>query len=172
MNKKTTYSLDQDTQFSILFDKHYQRLYNYAYKLLNDISTSEELVQETFIKLWEQYHKIDKSHRAIESFLIVTLKNKIIDNFRKYQTREKHNNLYSLYSDILSEINTQWDLLQQIDIIYENLDQKTRDIFQLSRNEGLTYKEIAIKKNISIKTVELHISTALIAFRKGLKDYF
>ena len=172
MNKKTTYSLDQDTQFSILFDKHYQRLYNYAYKLLNDVSTSEELVQETFIKLWEQYHKIDKSHRAIESFLIVTLKNKIIDNFRKYQTREKHNNLYSLYSDILSEINTQWDLLQQIDIIYENLDQKTRDIFQLSRNEGLTYKEIAIKKNISIKTVELHISTALIAFRKGLKDYF
>ncbi|MDR7128006.1 RNA polymerase sigma-70 factor (ECF subfamily) [Algoriphagus sp. 4150] len=171
MNTPPTYSLDQEAQFSILFDKHYQRLYNYAYKLLNDIYTSEEFVQETFIKLWEHYHKIDKSHRAIESFLIVTLKNKIIDHFRKNQTREKHNNLYSLYSDILTETNTQWDLLQQIDIIYENLEQKTRDIFQLSRNEGLTYKEISVKKNISIKTVELHISTALIAFRKGLKEY-
>lgn len=171
MNKKSTYSLAQEAQFSILFDKQYKRLYNYAYKLLNDTSNSEELVQDAFIKLWEHYPKIDKSHRAIESFLIVTLKNKIIDHFRKNQTREKHTNLYRLNADILSEINTQWDLLQQIDIIYENLEQRTRDIFKLSRNEGLTYKEISIKKNISIKTVELHISTALIAFREGLKDY-
>src|SRR5690606_28802687 len=126
LNKKATSSLAHEKQFSILFDKHYKRLYNYAYKLLNDTSNSEELVQDTFIKLWEHYHKIDKSHRAIESFLIVTLKNKMIDHFRKNRTREKHNNLYRLTADILSEIHTQWDLLQQINSVYENLEQRTR----------------------------------------------
>ena len=61
--------------------------------------------------------------------------------------------------------------MQQIERIYTNLEEKTLDIFKLSRNEGLTYKEISIKNNISIKTVELHISKALKVFRDGLKDY-
>ncbi|TYP98162.1 RNA polymerase sigma-70 factor (ECF subfamily) [Tenacibaculum adriaticum] len=171
MNKKPTYKLTKEAQLSVLFDKHYKRLYNYAYKVLKEAAISEELVQETFIKLWEHFENLNKSNRSIESFLIVTLKNKIIDEYRKNQTREKHNGLYTLNTNTHTEIDNQWELLQQIEAIYESLEQKTIDIFKLSRDKGLTYKEISVKNNISIKTVELHISKALIAFRKGLKDY-
>ena len=172
MNKKTTSSSIKEATFSSLFDTHYSRLYNYAFKVVKEPDLSEELVQETFIKLWENFENIKVSDRSIASFLITTLKNKIIDNYRKRQAREKHTNLYALRTDTETKIDKQWELAQRIETIYGNLEQKTADIFRLSRDNGLTYKEISKKNNISIKTVELHISKALTAFKKGLKDYF
>jgi len=147
-------------------------LYNYSHKVLKESTLSEELVQETFIKLWEKYATVNKSPQSIESFLIVTLKNKIIDEFRKIKTREKHNNLYFLNTSIETEINKEWELLQQIEEIYASLELKTSCIFKLSRDKGLTYKEISTKKNISVKTVESHVSKALQVFKVGLKDFF
>ena len=80
MNKKTTSSSIKEATFSSLFDTHYSRLYNYAFKVVKEPDLSEELVQETFIKLWENFENIKVSDRSIASFLITTLKNKIIDN--------------------------------------------------------------------------------------------
>ncbi|WP_282080466.1 RNA polymerase sigma factor [Aquimarina algiphila] len=172
MNKKIKSNSIKEAKFSNLFDRHYNRLYNYAFKVLKETDLSEELVQETFIKLWGNFEHIKESERSIESFLITTLKNKIIDDYRKKQTREKHTNLYALNTSIETHIDKQWELVQRIEDIYTTLEQKTTDIFKLSRDKGLTYKEISKQKGISIKTVELHISKALTAFKNGLKDYF
>lgn len=60
---------------------------------------------------------------------------------------------------------------KKIDDIYKSLPAKTSEIFKLSRVKGLTYPEIAALKNISVKTVESHISKALQTFRIQLKDY-
>jgi len=170
--KKITSKQAKEANFSKLFDKHYKKLYNYSYKVLKNKLLSEELVQEVFIKLWEKFNTIDQSERSIEAFLIVTLKNKMIDEFRKKKTRDKHNNLYVLNTTIETEIDKQWELLQLIEDVYATLELKTLCIFKLSRDKGLTYKEISTKKSISIKTVELHISKALKAFKIGLKDFF
>lgn len=158
-------------KFSAFYDKHYQRLINYSFKLLKQKNIGEDLVQETYINLFENIEKINGNERSIESFLIVTLKRKIIDYYRK-KNRENHtNNLYFINKILEEEIDNEWELCQEVDSIYSSLSEKTRIIFQLSRNKGLTYKEIAKVKNISVKTVELHISKALTAFRNGLKDY-
>ncbi len=157
--------------FSVLFDKHYIRLYNYAFKVLKNKEVSEELVQETFIKLWENIAQISPEDRSIASFLIITLKNKIVDNYRKDQVRTKHNNLYYLQQETQIDMNNDWELGQEINTIYNALPENTLHIFRLSREKGLTYKEIAKLKTISIKTVESHISKALEIFRSELKDY-
>lgn len=172
MEKAHSIKLTKKAKFSNLFDTNYKRLYNYAFKIIKDATLSEELVQETFIKLWENFEDINESESAIISFLFVTLKNKIIDDFRKKQTREKHTNLYSLNTTDSIDIEQQWELLEEIETIYASLEEKTETIFKLSREKGLTYREISEEKNISIKTVELHISKALAKFRKGLEDYF
>jgi len=132
---------------------------------------SEEVVQETFIKLWSNFEKLNLSERSIASFLIVTLKNTIIDLYRKSKTRLDHTNLYTLNTTIQEGIDNEWEISQQIEQVYAKLHPNTLEIFQLSRDKGLSYKEIASKKEISIKTVESHISKALIAFRLGLKEY-
>ncbi len=158
-------------QFSVLYDRHYRRLYNYAYKVLREKEIAEELVQESFIKLWQKIDSISKVERSIESYLITVLKNKIIDHHRKNNTKNKHLNLYALNRDSQQEMNHEWELSEQIQSIYASMNQKTLEIFRLSREQGLSYKEIASQKNISIKTVELHISKALSIFREQLKNY-
>lgn len=146
MKNKNTDKRTKETTFSILFDKHYKRLYRYAYKTLTNESLAQELIQETFIKLWEHFDTVNKSERSIESFLIVTLKNSIIDNYRKNKSREKHNNLYALNIELETEIDKDWELQQQIETIYEGLEERTLEIFKLSRDKGFTYKEISIQK--------------------------
>ncbi|WP_062059816.1 RNA polymerase sigma factor [Aquimarina longa] len=158
-------------KFSKLFDIHYKRLFNYAFKVVSNRDIAEGLVQETFIKLWENIGNINDDERSIESYLITVLKHKIIDNHRKKQTQEKHLNLYKLNTEFTTSIDGQWELEKEIDNIYNSLQPKTSEIFKLSRDKGLTYPEIASLKNISIKTVESHISKALHTFRKRLKDY-
>ncbi|SNZ00420.1 RNA polymerase sigma factor [Flagellimonas pacifica] len=158
-------------KISVLFEKHYKRLFNYAFKVVEDSHVSKELVQETFIKLWENFENVKDDERAIESYLITVLKNKIIDNHRKRKTQEKHFNLYKLNTSFTEDIDSKWELEKEIEKIYNSLPPKTADIFKLSRDKGLTYQEIAALKNISVKTVELHISRALHTFRKELKDY-
>jgi len=146
LKNKNTDKRTKETTFSILFDKHYKRLYRYAYKTLTNESLAQELIQETFIKLWEHFDTVNKSERSIESFLIVTLKNSIIDNYRKNKSREKHNNLYALNIELETEIDKDWELQQQIETIYEGLEERTLEIFKLSRDKGFTYKEISIQK--------------------------
>ncbi len=162
---------NKKAKFSFLFNKFYNRLLNYALRIIKDKDASEDLVQETFIKLWEKIETIGIENPSIESYLIVILKNKIIDNHRKNKSRANHHELYRLFSNIEIKIDDDWELSQKIEIIYATLPPKTVEIFQLSRNKGLTYKEIAIHKDVSIKTVELHISKALGVFRQGLKDF-
>ncbi|MGY5352693.1 sigma-70 family RNA polymerase sigma factor [Wenyingzhuangia sp. IMCC45533] len=172
MKKQHPLESTKKAKFSSLFDTNYKRLYHYAFSILKNEMLSEELVQETFIKLWDHFNDVKDAEPAIVSFLFTTLKNKIIDDFRKRQTREKHHNLYNLGTDRSTDIEQQWQLLEQIEEVYTSLEAKTEAIFKLSREKGLTYKEISTQKNISVKTVEHHISKALEAFRKGLKDYF
>ncbi|WP_233900208.1 sigma-70 family RNA polymerase sigma factor [Tenacibaculum piscium] len=163
--------LKEKVDFSALFDTHYEKLYNYAIKIVKDESISNDLLQETFIKLWENIDSMKINHRSIESFLIITLKNKMVDHFRKENVKKKHLNLYVLNKDIEEEINNEWDLLKTIEEVYTLLPQKTIEIFKLSRDKGHTYAEIASIKNISIKTVEAHISKALQVFRKELVNF-
>lgn len=80
--------------FSVLFDQHYQKLYNYSLKVTKQEDISKDLVQETFIKLWDNFHIINTASRSIEAFLIVTLKRKIVDFYRKNKTQEKHLDIY------------------------------------------------------------------------------
>jgi len=125
--------------FSALFDVHYERLFNYSFKVVVEKDLSEELVQETFIKLWEHFDSINTNERSVESYLIITLKNKIIDYQRKYDTREKHTNIFLLHKEAEAEIDGAWDLAQQIEHVYKSLQPKTAEVFKLSREKGLTY---------------------------------
>ncbi|WP_347924794.1 sigma-70 family RNA polymerase sigma factor [Pontimicrobium sp. SW4] len=163
--------LTKEDFFSALFDKYYKRLFNYSFKLTKQRDLAEEIVQETFIVLWKKMDSISNDDRSIESYLITTLKNKIIDFYRKNATKEKHINLYTLNKSFETVIDNEWELQKKIDFVYSSLQEKTAEIFKLSREKGLTYPEISKAKNISIKTVEAHISKALLAFRNGLKDY-
>ena len=157
--------------FSEIFDSNYARLFRYSIKVLKDKDAADELVQETFIKLWEKMKNTDIENQSIEALLITILKNKIIDNYRRDSTRKKYERLYCDEKEFQQAINNEWEILELLETVYSSFETKTLEIFRLSRDQGLTYKEIASQKNISIKTVELHISKALVILRKRLVRY-
>ncbi|MCL6273163.1 RNA polymerase sigma-70 factor [Muricauda sp. 2012CJ35-5] len=158
---------DKRERFSILFDLHYRKLYHFAYNILKDPDASEEVVQESFIKLWEQFDPTEI--KSFEAYLMTILKHKVLDHLRKEKVKKRHIDLYQLNQQTFEELSQEWEIQERIQMLLQQLPEKTRTIFKMSRINSYSYKEIAIIKDISVKTVESHISKALTILKQALK---
>jgi RNA polymerase sigma-70 factor, ECF subfamily len=158
-------------EFKVFFHTYYEPLYNYAYVVLQSEVEAEDVVQELFTDLWEKGNlaKIEFPDR----YLLRAVKFKCINIIQRVRVKEA-----SLFSEIQDvEIATEEsfgmreeDILPMLHYYAAKLPPKTREIFLLSREEGLRYKEIAEVKGISIKTVETQMGRALKILRKLLID--
>ena len=157
---------DNKLAFDTLFRKYYTPLSRFACKLNGSEAAAEEAVQEVFINIWEHRHHLEIS-KAVISYLFQAVRNKVYEQFRKVQTRAKYEEEYA--ANIPEHEEPQESDLSNYEIAclvwtaVEQLPEKCREIFQLSRDEGLTYNEIAAHLNISSKTVENQMG---IAFKK------
>lgn len=151
-------------------------LCNFATRYIHDPEIAEDIVQEVFYKLWRNPANLD-SKQKISSYLIRAVQNQGL-NMLDHQLIEKkyaevilnanlNSDDYSLYEQMFG--NELEEKIQRV--IKEKLPDACRTVFELSRNEGLKYKEIAEKLNISVKTVETQISRALVVLRNELKEY-
>jgi len=159
--------------FEILFHKYYGYMCLYASKIIQDDGSAEEIVQDFFVKLWEkrEYLNIETS---LNSYLFRSVKNLCINYFQHNKTKLRH------ARHILSEVENNFsdddnypeiDLSIKIEESINSLPEKRKEIFRLSRQDGLKYHEIATKLNISIKTVETQMSLAIKTLREKLKNY-
>jgi len=161
--------------FESLFRTLFPPLTNYAFGYLEDRELAKEQVQECFIAIWNRRHSISFSSSVV-SYLYIAVRNRCIS-----QLKSKYQNLTDSIESITNETYAQDNLSTDIDMeelsnILESsvngLSEKTRIIFQLSREEELSYSEIAEKMSISVKTVEFHISSALKKIRADLKTHW
>ncbi|GET34905.1 DNA-directed RNA polymerase sigma-70 factor [Prolixibacter bellariivorans] len=157
--------------FEILFRKHYSVLCAYAYGFVADYGLSEDIVQEVFFKLWT-----DKGRIAIETSVKAYLYQMVRNTSLNYL---KHKNVIKQYEiankdesnyigESLDELLIGKELNAKIQAAIEKLPTERRKVFLLSRMDGLKYKEIAEKLNISIKTVENQMGKALSTLRTEL----
>jgi len=146
--------------YNELFEKNYSRLFNYILKLSNNREVTKDVLQESFMKLWEKRELIN-SNFSIENYLFKICHNEFLLHIR--QTNKERSLLDELKFEIAYDLYTENES-SRIDRIKENIDKlpkRTKEAFVLSKYENLKYKEIAIQMGISIKTVEKHISKAL-----------
>lgn len=159
--------------FNKLFHDYYTNLSRFAFTYVKDEAVAEELVQEVFVNLWQKQEL--KEISSIRSFLYISVRNRALNYLRDHKTRTLHENDFAIERerDALYEYNEyehkQLETLVK-DAIAE-LPEKCREIFELSRNENLSYQQIADQLNISAKTVENQISIAIKKLRVKLKDY-
>jgi len=150
--------------FDILFEKYSAKLYRFSFSLLKNHEDSKEIVQEAFYRVWEKRHEIDSS-KSFRSFLFTISYHLIIDQLRlklKDQEYRKFLKEYFKTEEVKFDTVTDYETLnRQIATIVEELPAKRKQIFTLSREKGLTHKEIAGQLNISVKTVENQINLAL-----------
>jgi RNA polymerase sigma-70 factor (ECF subfamily) len=159
---------DDERAFDALF-RHYSALvYRFSYSYLKSRPEAEEIVQECFLKIWEKRQQLHDDV-PLKGYLFTTAHHAILNQLR----RKQHHLRYQAHSATLDPVNVGNEAeYTELESLYrsalDKLPPKRREIFILSRQQGLSYPEIARQLNLSVKTVEAQMSHAL----KFLRTYF
>lgn len=162
---------NDNNAFRILFDRFYKRLFAYANTLTNDSNWSEDIVQQAFITLWLKKSQLDKKKSPI-NYLFSIVHNLYIDDYRRVKRRDNFFDTLK-HESFIEHLDLDNELLEKriskLKRIIDTLPPKCREILQLNKMEGITYQNIAIQLNISIKTVESQMRIAFQKIREGFE---
>ncbi len=161
--------------FDVLFRKYAERVYAFILGITRQKFASEEITQIVFLKVWESRLRIDE-HFSFKSFLFSVAYHEIISWLRKEKSEQRKImkfvssvNYLSKDTEVKIEFSDMVSLAKQL---IEDFPEKRREIFKLSREHGLSNKEIAQELHISVKTVEGHLTAALKALREKVGNTF
>lgn len=178
----TNLSGTENAAFSNIYRIYFPKLVRFAREYVVSTEDAENIVQDIFMYLWEHRSILDSLNNP-NAFLFTLTKNRCIDFYRnKVRMESKKESLDALSE---RELKLKMEALQQFDEsmftvddidallnkAISHLPEKCRQVFILSRMEGLKHEEIAKQLNISVNTVQNHIVTALRKLKVELKDY-
>jgi RNA polymerase sigma-70 factor, ECF subfamily len=162
------------TAFEMLFRTYYQPLCNYAFTFVQDHDEAEEIVQSTFMQVWEK-RKTLEIRTAVKPYLYAMVRNACLNVLKHEKVKQQHVAVEMAFGERSIESVSRTVMASELESrIYkamEVLPEQCRLVFKLSRFEELKYAEIAEQLAISIKTVENHMGKALKIMREQLKDY-
>ena len=168
-------------KLSDLYDSYFQKSYIFVKSYVHSKQATEDIVSESIIKLFESLK--DNNVENIKAFLLTILKNSSLDYLRKEAVRIKAHDV--VLSQQTLELNFRISTLEEcdpsllfskeiqniIDSSLSSLSSQSKRIFEMSRYEHLSNNDIAKKLNLSVKSIEYHITKVLSLLRKNLKDY-
>ncbi len=159
--------------FEQLFKTHFVHLCNFAYQFVKDTDSSKDITQKVFINLWENREKID-AQKSIQSYLFTSVRNRCLNYIRdqkKYRSEVLDLETYDFEIPFEEDTMAMSELKDKVAAALNELPEKCRLVFEMSRYKNMKYKEIAEELDVSVKTVEAHMSKALKSLRSNLKDY-
>jgi len=158
----------------MLFKTYYQPLCNYAFTFVQDRDEAEEIVQSTFLSVWEKRETL-AIHTAVKPYLYAMVRNACLNVIKHEKIKQQHVDGELAYAERSIESVARTVMASELETrIYaamEKLPEQCRLIFKLSRFEELKYSEIAEQLDLSIKTVENQMGKALKIMREQLKEY-
>lgn len=157
--------------YDFLMDKHYQKLCVYAHMLVHDHDSAEDIVQNVLVKVWVGRKKIDPN-KSINNYLHRAVYNEFVDLYRKSKPVVYLEKKYieTLDQVVEEESESIENLIQMINREIDKLPPKCKRIFLLNKKEGLTHLEISEYLDVSVKTVEGHITRAFKILSKKLSN--
>ena len=173
-------SQDKIKEFEGVYRTYFRQIQSFCQYYLQDTDAAENAAQDVFLILWRRSDKVDFDDN-IKSYLFVLAKNLCLNVLKRSQTHLKYiESVIASKQILLNEASLQHPSIdhlyeQEIQYILDStlngMPERTKRIFQLSREEYFSYKEIAEKEQVTTKTVEYHISSALRLLRTALKGY-
>lgn len=163
----------------LLFAIYFPRLNDFARNVVKDDVISQDIVQEVFVKVWEKRAEIESIN--LEAFLFRLVRNRCIDyikHLKVVQNRMNEIKLDSKYEELYRidfvgdepYVLIEQELTQKIEKTIQSLPERCREVFILSRLDGLKNREIAEKLGINVKNVERHLSRAMQSFHENFRD--
>lgn len=160
--------------FEMLFRTYYQPLCNYAYTFVQDRDEAEEIVQNTFLNVWEKRDNLS-IHTGVKPYLYAMVRNACLNVIKHEKVKQQHVAIELVAGEKSADSVTRTvvaaELETRISQAMNKLPEQCRLVFKLSRFEELKYAEIAEQLNISVKTVENQMGKALKIMRDQLRDY-
>ncbi|MDR2138151.1 MAG: RNA polymerase sigma-70 factor [Tannerella sp.] len=164
---------DDESAFKLLFYRFFTPLCVYAMRYVPNREDSEDIVQETFLKLWKNRKSV-VINSSFRNFLVTSVKNACIDLLRRQDTElaGKIQFAHPPANESPEDLYAVTELEQMLNAALAKLPENIRTAFEMNRFKGKTYSEIAETQQISVKTVEAYMTRALKLLRGELKDFY
>ena len=155
-----------------LFLNYYRPLTAFAFKFVRDVEEAKDVVQSVFIRLLQKSDRADILVNP-KAYLFKAVANECLNTIKKAKTRSLHEEAYVAEVSSTAFIEAMEETEQELKIFnaINNLPPKCREVFVMSRLEERRNNEIADQLNISVRTVETHISNALRTLRASLRSW-
>jgi len=162
---------EQMAAFEEIYNRYWDKLYAAAYKRLQSKEMSEELVQDLFTSLWINRNVLN-IHTSVAGYLFTSVRYLVLGQIQKEMVRDSYKESLSLnrVDNSTEETVLLNDLVANLNVAVEQLPVKCKSVFELSRKEFKSNKEIAAELGISEKTVENQLTKALKRLRLGLNS--
>lgn len=160
--------------FEKLYRRYWEKFYTICYWHLLDQESAKDLVQEAFVDLWDKRAQIDIS-KTVEGYLTVTVRNKMFNHIRSLKIQKKYYDFIEKdRNEAISNVDEQSNERELKKLYHEEIGKlppKMKDVFTLSKEQGLSITEIAIRLSLSEQTVKNQLGTALKRIRSGIEHY-
>lgn len=154
-----------------LYNKFWQLLFVSSYNVVKDKELCEDIIQDIFMNIWNNREKLE-INISLKGYLYACARYQVFNHFKKNKDKihvEFFDDLDKRFQHSTPETQMMHEeLVQQISSIVDTLPEKCQLVYKLSRDEQLSHKEIAERLDISIKTVENHITKALQVIRLSM----
>lgn len=164
---------DDEIAFKEIYTRYWKQLFNAAYFRLASKEAAKELVQNLFLSVWEKRNTLAINN--LQYYLTAAIKNRVINYIEAAVVQKKYQqHIRETFSStsLETEATVQYnELYLAFEKALQQLPQKTREVFKMSRFENQSVKEIAQHFNLSEKAVEYHITSSLKTLRLNLKDF-
>lgn len=159
---------------NLLYEKYSKRLYNFAFAYLKTEADALDIVQEVFINVWNKRNDL-RNDTNLEAYLFTVTRNSIISIFRKKITEKQYlehlKTVAVLHHSSTEETLDYEALSERLKELVIQLPEQRRLIFKMSKEKGMSNKAIAEELQISVKTVEDHITKARHFLKKQMSEY-
>lgn len=162
-------SLNNTAAFDEIYKRYWSNMFTSAYNILREREDCMDVVQEIFVWLWEKREQV--VIRSLKSYLLVAVKFKVANYLRNGKVRNSFFEQLKGIEHVENLVENDYEVNELAAIIADftkGLPEKCREIFELSRYEHLSNKEIAERLGISVKTVENQISIAIKKLRGSM----
>ncbi|RKF04740.1 RNA polymerase sigma-70 factor (ECF subfamily) [Tenacibaculum lutimaris] len=151
--------------FKKFYDKTHAKLFSFTFKHTSDFELSKEIIQDSFVILWERKKTLTPSWESFEAYLFKVIRNKCIAEYKQKIVVAEALLYYKETQELLQTESDSNSNIPSINKLLNTLPSRQRRVIELVKLQGLSYKEAALELNISERTVEAHLRKAFDTLR-------
>lgn len=159
-----------EVAYAEIYRRFKDLLFLHAYRMLQDEDVAKDVVQEVFISIWDKREEINVS--ALDGYLYSSIRNRILNIISHQKVVDRYMSSLNDYLEQGIALTDEWirekELIKMVEEEIAKLPPKMREVFELSRNQQLSHKQIGELLGISDQTVKKHVNNALKILRSKL----